>query len=167
MRYLLDKNVIRYALSGLKYGGQRRLSDMEMGSLSFWKRAEEAGSELYISLASYNVLEQMRDNPNVNVLLGSMALLYPTRYHARWSRRIREITGLSREDSHIIGLATFGTDENGEIFGVNALFTYDQPMINGFNSHLTKLEARLDAMTTQLQPPFIHAKLPKILLPGS
>lgn len=165
MRYLLDKNIVRYALSALKYGQQRPLSPLEFHSLAHWKRAEEQGVVLYIGVTTHHVLEQMRDNPGVNLLLRSMLTLYPTQYHRRWSRRVRTMTGLSREDAYMIGLATFGTDTEGKILGVDSFVTYDQPLHNGFAQHRAGLQARLEAMTTQLTHPFINAKLPKLMLP--
>ncbi|MBN1995059.1 MAG: hypothetical protein JW953_20360 [Anaerolineae bacterium] len=60
MRCLLDKNVIRYTLSGLHHGHRRPLSPLETGALLFWQTAETQETELFISQASYQVLQQLR-----------------------------------------------------------------------------------------------------------
>lgn len=167
MRYLLDKNVIRYAISGLYYGHRRLLSSLETSALAFWRANEQDGAELYISHFSFHVLQPMADMREVQVFLDSVAVLFPTRYHQRWARRIRETTGLSREDAAMIALATFGTNQTGNILGVNALISYDQPMINGYHQHLTALRRRLQAMQVQLSEPFQGATLPEILNPSN
>ena len=165
MRCLLDKNVARYAIAGLRYGRLRPLSALEMGALSFWHGAEEHGVSLFISRASSQVLKRLSGYDEVRVLLDSVRVLSPTRYHARWSRRIRETTGLTREDAAMIALSSFGSDERGGILGTHGLVTYDQPMINGYLNHLPRLERRLQAMAAQLPAPFRRVTLPRVATP--
>jgi hypothetical protein len=167
MRCLLDKNVIRYALSGLHHGHRRLLSPLEAGALLFWQAAETQEVELFISQASYQVLQQLSRYHEVSVLLNSMEVLYPTRYHARWARRLRDTTGLSREDAAIIALATFGTNLTGTILSVHQVVTYDQAMITGYTNHLPTLQRRLKAMTSQLPAPFHRATLPDLTTPDT
>ena len=90
----------------------------------------------------------------VQLFLNSVDVLFPTRYHSRWTRRIRETTGLTREDAAIIALASFGSNQLGNILGVHYVLTYDQGLINGYRDHLTLLNRRLRAMTVQLRPPY-------------
>ena len=47
MRCLLDKNLVRYILTGLHYGRERPLTPLESGALSLWRVAEERGVPLY------------------------------------------------------------------------------------------------------------------------
>jgi len=165
MRCLLDKNVARYAIAGLRYGRLRLLSPLETDALSFWHTAEERGVALFISHVSFHVLQRLAGYDEVRVLLDSVRVLSPTRYHARWSRRIRETAGLTREDAAMIALASFGSDQQGSILGTHLLITYDQPMINEYLDLLKKLERRLRAMTAQLPAPFHQATLPRMATP--
>lgn len=103
----------------------------------------------------------------VRLLLDAMEVLYPTRYHARWTRRIRDTTGLSREDAAMIALATFGANSARTIIGVHRLITCDQPMITGYTNYLPILERRLRAMIAQLSPPFHNATLPELTTPNT
>jgi len=165
MRCLLDKNVARYAIAGLRYGHLRLLSPLETGALSLWRTAEEHGAALFVSPASFQVLQRLARYDEVRVFLDSVNVLSPTRYHIRWARRIRETTGLTREDAALIALASFGSDQQGSILGTLLLITYDQPLINGYLNHLPALKRRLRAMTTQLQAPFHQATLPRLATP--
>jgi hypothetical protein len=165
MRCLLDKNVARYAIAGLYHGRLRPLSSLEVSVLSCWRVAEERGVALYISLASFHVLQRLAGYAEVRVLLDSAQVLSPTRYHTRWTRRIQETTGLAREDAAMIALATFGGDPQGHILGVHALMTCDQPMIHGYRDRLPQLQRRLRAMAIQLPAPFHQVALPRLATP--
>lgn len=165
MRYLLDKNIVRYAITGLLYGRRRLLSSLEAGALSFMRAAETEDHSLYISHVSFEVLKRLKQYAEVNVILTEVDVLFPTRYYNRWSRRVRETSGLSREDAAIIALASFGTNSAGSILGTHAVVTYDQPMVNGYRQNLPLLQRRLRAMSNQLPVPFYFAKLPEILTP--
>ncbi|MFN8456823.1 MAG: hypothetical protein U0401_19515 [Anaerolineae bacterium] len=123
MRYLLDKNIVRYAIAGLYFGRQRLLSSVERGALIFWRAAETNDVELFISHTSWQVLQTMTHYNEVRLFLDSVQVLYPTRYHRRWTRRIRETTGLTREDTAMIALGSFGTNVAGTILGVHGLVT--------------------------------------------
>ena len=108
--YLLDKNVARYAIAGLHYGRLRPLLPVEMGALAFWRTVEQQHDALFISHASFHVLRRLAEYAEVQALLDSVTVLWPTRYYTRWTRRIRATTGLSREDCAEIAVASFGTD---------------------------------------------------------
>lgn len=164
-RCLLDKSVARLTIAGLRYGHRRLLSPLETGALSLWRAAEEHDVALYISHASFQVLRRLPAYDEVRIFLDSVSILSPTRYHARWTRRIRETTGLTREDTAMIALASFGSDLQGRILGTHLLITYDQSMINGYLNHLPTLRRRLRAMTAQLRAPFHQATLPRLATP--
>lgn len=165
MRYLLDKNVIRHAITGFRDMMTRSLLELELGALTFWQASERRAEDVFISEASFNILQTRLDYDEVIVFLDFVNVLVPSRYHARWARRIRESTGLSREDAAMIALATFGSNDSGKILGVHQLLTYDIPMINGFQSYHSTLEHRLKVMTEQLPLPFNQAALPEIMTP--
>ena len=164
-RYLLDKNVARYAIAGLRFGHLRPLSHEELGALIFWRAMELQGASLFISHTSFHILHRLAGYAEVQTLLDSVAVLWPTRYYTRWTRRIRETTGLSREDCAQIALASFGTDSEGRILGVHYLVTYDQPLARGYRNYIAVLNRRLHAMTAQLPPPFNQALLPALATP--
>jgi hypothetical protein len=165
MRYLLDKNIVRYAITGLHYGRQRPLSLLEMGALSFWRTVETHQAELFISDVTFQVIHRLSRYSVVGIFLDSVQILLPTRYRVRWARRIRETTGLSREDAAIIALASFGTNSAGTILGVHRLITYDQSMITGYINHLPILKDRLRAMISQVPTPFDQTTLPQLVTP--
>lgn len=165
MHYLLDKNVVRHAVTALRDARRRPLLPLELGALSFWQVARRRGVILFISRPSYNVLQRRRHYREALVFLKFSEVLSPTRYHTRWARRVRETSKLSREDAAMIALATFGSDSSGTILGVPKLITYDFPMINGYQKKCSRLERRLQAMTAQLHPPFDKAILPKLMTP--
>jgi len=165
MRCLLDKNIARYAIAGLRYGHLRPLSALETGALSFWRAAEEHDVELFISRASFHVLQRLARYDEVRILLDAVQVLSPTRYHARWARRVRETTGLAREDAALIAVTSFGSDLQGSILGAHLLITCDQPLVNGYLNHFSELQRRLRAMTVQLPTPFHQATLPRVMTP--
>jgi hypothetical protein len=164
MRYLLDKNVVRYAITGLCYRHARPLSPLELSSLSFWRAARLQNVAILISHVSFEILRQLNYR-EVQFFLNTIDVLTPTRYHARWARRIRETTTLTREDAAMIALASFGSNRQGNILGTHSLLTYDRAMINSFQKHLLILERRLQAMTAQLSAPFYQAALPHLHTP--
>ncbi|MEJ5309328.1 MAG: hypothetical protein WHX52_06120 [Anaerolineae bacterium] len=165
MRCLLDKNVVRYLLTGLYYGRLRSLTPLETSALSLWRAAEERGVTLFVSRYTFNVLQCLQPYPLAQIVLNAMPALSPTRYHARWARRIRESTGLSREDAAMIALGSFGSNEAGDILGVHWLATSDQPLLNGYRATLPTLKRRFRAMTAQLSAPFCNAALPHLISP--
>jgi hypothetical protein len=149
MQYLLDKNVVRHAITAFRDGFRRPLLPLELGALTFWQVAEMRAARVFISEASFNVLQRRLHYDEAIAFLDFVEVLSPTRYHTRWARRIRETSKLSREDAAMIALATFGSDPSGMILGVHRLITYDFPMINGYQKKRSRLERRLQAMTGQ------------------
>lgn len=164
MRCLLDKNVVRNIVAATRYRHERSLRPMEENALHFWRWATRQKMQIWLSSEEVNILKQYH-YAEVVTFLRVTKVLYSGRYHIRWRRRIRETTGLTREDSSLLGLSTFGTDQSGSILGVDIFVTYDRPMINGFNEHHNALQQRLTAMTAQLPVPYNKATLPRILAP--
>jgi hypothetical protein len=165
MRCLLDKNVVRYTIAALRYRHLRLLSRLELDALSLWRVAEGRNASIFISSASFNMLQRLGEYDEIRIFLASVNGLSATRYHARWARRIRETAGLSREDAAIVALASFASDPHGSILGSHLLITSDQPLINGYLNHLSELERRFRAMTVQLPAPFHLATLPRLATP--
>jgi hypothetical protein len=60
----------------------------------------------------------------VQTFLAYVEVMQAGRYFKRWTRRLQE-HGFTREDAKILGLGTFGTDEAGEILGVQAIIILD------------------------------------------
>lgn len=166
MRCLLDKNVIRHAIAGLYFASRRPLFRLEMDALRFWRVAEEHDVALFISHVSHHVLQRFSEYEEVQIFLNSVSVLSPTRYHVRWTRRIRETTGLTREDAAMIALASFGTDEQSSLLGTHLLITQDQAIVNAYSHHLPTLQRRFRAMTAQLRPPYCYALLPRLATPS-
>ena len=106
MQYLLDKNVVRHAITGFRDGLKRPLLPLESGALAFWQAAEMHAAKVFISEASFHVLQRRLHYDEAIVFLDFVEVLSPTRYHTRWARRIRETSKLSREDAAMIALAT-------------------------------------------------------------
>lgn len=165
MRYLLDKNIVRFALVGLRLGRTRSLSFYEEHSIRFIREIDGTDSTLLISNAAFHIVSRWTQYPEVQGLLARVNVLYPTRYHKRWSRRVRETAGLTREDSAMVALATFGGSQKDNLFGANFLVTFDQPLVNGYMQHKRKLSQRLNRMRAQLRSPFDKASMPDVLTP--
>jgi hypothetical protein len=164
-RCLLDKNLIRYILTGLYYGRLRPLTPLEVNALTLWRTAEKHGVALFISRYTFNVLQRLRPYAVAQIVLDAMPVLSPTHYHTRWTRRVRESTGLTREDAAMVALASFGSNDAGDLLGVHWLATSDQPLCNGYRAAFALLERRFRAMTVQLPSPFCHAALPQLATP--
>lgn len=167
MGCLLDKNLVRYILNGLYHGRSRPLSPLELSALSLWRTAEEQGVPLYISRYTYNVLQRLRTYVIAQIVLDTMPALAPTRYHARWARRVRETAGMTHEDAAMVALASFGNNDAEDLVHIQWLATCDQLLVNGYRAVLPTLERRFQAMTAQLPPPFCQAALPQVIAPDS
>jgi len=164
-RYLLDKNVIRRAIVARRNGRLRSLTPEELGVLAFWRAIEQDQGTLLISSAAFHLLEHLSPSVEVQVVLDSMGVLWPTQYHKRWARRIRDTTGLTSEDSAQIALASFGADTEMAFLGAHYLVTLDQALMAGYRGHLPALNRRLQAMIVQLESPYDRAVLPRIVAP--
>ena len=164
-RCLLDKNVVRYALAGLRHGPVRPLLPMEAGALSLWWLAERRGVSLYITDASAHVLARLSAYREVLTFLAAVSVLSPGPYARRWARRAREVASLAPEDAMMLALASFGTDDSGAILGVSVLATYDQGLIRTLQDRRPILEDRLQVMLAALNLPFRSVGLPRVMSP--
>ncbi|MFH1908935.1 MAG: hypothetical protein ABIL11_16400 [Chloroflexota bacterium] len=59
----------------------------------------------------------------------SLEVAFPTRYFTRWSRRLQEF-GFTPEDARVLALASFGSNQDGNILGMHWVATYDQPSMS-------------------------------------
>jgi len=166
-RCLLDKNIVRAAIAGLRFGLRRPMLPAEFDALALWRAAEQAqpAVELFIPFTSAHILAVFADYAQVRLLLESTVVLWPGPYARRWRRRLRDTTGLTSEDAMILALGTFGTNAAGDILGVPVIVTADQPLLNGYHEHANTLRRRLRAMAAHLQPPFDQAALPRLAAP--
>jgi hypothetical protein len=164
---LLDKNIVRRALNGL--AGQRRgrqPDDMELEILTLLRLAQPPNGQLHTSPETANILRRLKARYLAEVLVFSalVSTMQPGRYFKRWARRLREY-GFTREDPIILALGTFGYDPENSFFGVTAVVTLDQPLINNLEVHRDALLQRLASMTRQLAMPFYEATLPELWRP--
>jgi len=98
------------------------------------------------------------------LFLASVEVLRPGKYFKRWARRLREMN-FTGEDANILGLGSFGVDEEGLILGVHVIATYDQALINKYALDYEAIQEKLEAMTADLDPPFRDAGLPEVKRP--
>ena len=110
------------------------------------------------------MLKRYASHREAQFLLSLTRVLLAAPYFRRWARRVRE-EGFTREDAKMLGLATFGTTETGELLGVETVVTLDRPLTHHYTSTLPTLQGKLAAMATDLQAPFCHASLPKLRTP--
>lgn len=161
MRYLLDKNVVRYCVRGL-------LGDLRQDDVRFSLRLLLAPGldELFISLETFHILEHIVAVPQRRVILRRTSPLFPIRYTRRWARRLREVN-FDREDAYLLSLATFGTDQpkEGRILGVDVFVTYDLAFQVHYQSVQSAMQQRLRRMTAQLPPPYDRAIVPQVQKP--
>ena len=149
---LLDKNVVRRAVEGI--------GKAQIGQLL----TNEERVSLELLLAVEHSLERYGDHPDVQVFLRFVQILRPARYFKRWSRRLRE-HGFTREDAKVLALVTFGTDPQATRLGVDQVASFDQSLINHFESSHDRLVQRFKAMTAQLPSPYRSARLPDVCSP--
>ena len=113
----------------------------------------------------------------ISIITARIEHFIPLRYQRRWRRRLRQTFGFEREDAHQLALATFGSDTQGTILGVDVLVTFDKRLINRktkssvseanrFYAHLLQIETKLCRMTPHLLPPYSQAILPELAIPG-
>ncbi len=169
MHCLLDKVTARYATQGLlKLAENRSLTVEEMFSLDLLSRAALEGIRLFISPSSANILKKLGVLPRystiINIFSDQTEIALPSRYFKRWARRLRDV-GFTREDSSVLALASFGTDINAAILGMNFIATFDQPMINHWSVEQASIQKRFTAMKNEIPSPYCHASLPGVLRP--
>jgi hypothetical protein len=160
MRCLLDKGVVRRAIEGWtrKAAGRSLLLDQEKAV----ELLMTCPFELCISIELCHILTHIVKVPQASLILEHTIVLFPTRYHRRWARRLRELN-FTREDAKILACGSFATDERKEILGVNFIVTCDQALRNKYELDLPKIERQFLAMRERLRPPYTRAALPRLL----
>lgn len=61
----------------------------------------------------------------------------------------------------MLSLATFGTDEAGEMLGVSVVATFDQRLISNYTHELAVIRGQFKAMVASLEPLFCYAGCPR------
>ncbi len=166
-RILLDKNIARSAIGGLRFGARRPLLPVEFEALAVWRAAEQQSPrpQLLIPYTTTHLLQALADYAEVRLLLISTGPLWPGPYVRRWQRRVRESAGLTSEDALIVALGTFGRVPDTSTIGVEWIVTADLHMIHAVTRHRTELERRLAHMTDQLRDLYHVVKLPRVISP--
>jgi hypothetical protein len=168
MLLLLNKSVARKSVSGLdKMAEIFPLSEAESISLCILEQATKSQIRLFIAPESLHILlslEQTYALHSIRPFLDHVDVLYPGRYFKRWARRLRQ-RGFTREDTKVLSLATFGTNEAGKILGVSAVVTFDQSLTNKYTHEFAAIQDQFEAMIAGLEPPFCYARLPEVMLP--
>jgi hypothetical protein len=170
MRCLLDKVTARFSVQGLlKLAEGRELTEEELLSIDLLARSEPPTTRLFIAPPSANVARSLARMPRYSgvtlFFFGKVEVARPAYYFKRWARRLRDF-GFAREDAAILALATFGTDEEETILGMDFVATYDQRMIRHWSGQREAIQARLAAMRRDIPPPYSHAILPQVERPG-
>jgi hypothetical protein len=101
----------------------------------------------------------------VEELAPLLHVLVPAKYQRRWARRLQENFDFSREDAHLLSLATFGTDMAGSILGGDLFVTLDLKCIDRFVANSSLIERRFSRMVSHLPPPYAAADLPEAVTP--
>jgi hypothetical protein len=168
MHLLLDKNVARKSVSGLdKMTEVPPLSDTESIALYILEQAAKGKTRPFIAPESLHILlslERTVASDSIRSFLDQVEVLYPGRYFKRWARRLRRMN-FTREDAKVLSLATFGTDEAGEILSVSIIVTFDQRLISKYAHELAVIRGQFEAMMAGLEPPFCYARLSEVILP--
>ena len=169
MRCLLHKVTARYAVQGLlKLAEGRELTEKELFTLDLLARSQPPTTRLFIAPPSANVSRSLARLPRYSgvtlYFLSRVEIAQPARYFKRWARRLRDF-GFAREDAAILALATFGTDKEGTILGMDLVATYDQPMIRHWSGQREAIQDHLAAMRRDIPVPYSHSSLPQVQRP--
>jgi hypothetical protein len=168
-RCLLDKVVARRAVEGLlKLAEGDSLSEQELFAVDLLYASVEGRIRLFIVPSSKSVLDLLLRLPRYTVVIQAFLdhteTAFPTRYFARWSRRLREF-GYTPEDARVLALASFGSDQGGNFLGMHWVATYDQPLMSLWALKQAAIAKRLKAMTDQIPHPYSQVRLPKVSQP--
>ena len=108
------------------------MSEEELYALDLFARCKDESLLLSISPPSEAVLQRLLDMPRykgvVQLFLGRVDVLAPTRYFKRWSRRLRKF-GFAPEDAAILALGPFSVGKDRRQLGVHSIATFDRSMI--------------------------------------
>lgn len=164
-RILLDKNVAGKFLRALEKKGQGiALDPSEIAAVETVDAELANGKRLFIVPQTKNVLSAFfPKREEVQFFLDRVEVIVSGEYFKRWARRLQEM-GFTREDARVLSLGTFGTDEQQSFLGVDEVLTFDKPLVTLFEEKQNKIHDKLEAMKRDVQPPYDHAKLPKVKL---
>lgn len=141
------------------------LTDEQQDAVAVLGLAPE--NALFMSDETWNLLIAKRAPRWImSIITARIEHLAPLRYQRRWRRRLRQTFGFEREDAHQLALATFGSDTQGTILGVDVFVTFDKRLINRFYAHFLEIETKLCRMTAHLLSPYSRAILPELVTPG-
>lgn len=163
--YLLDKNVMRKAVTGIARARLGRLLPQdEWTCLALLLKCQRQDVLLFVPRELRNILAHHRAQVEASLGLSFVEVMEHGRYLKRWARRLRNY-GFTREDATLLSYGTFGVGRGGEVLGATGIITLDRRFIRNFEIQQQVLEKRLRAMTVQLMPPYHHAMLPMVLEP--
>ncbi|MBM4029124.1 MAG: hypothetical protein FJ280_27565 [Planctomycetes bacterium] len=168
MRLLLDKSVVRRYFEGVAALARGlTLTAEEQHAVLLVHLAHQRERRLFLPIEAYHLLmahgRQIAPAETL-MFLKRVDILYPARYFKRWARRVRART-FTPEDAKVLALGTFGTDERGELLGVHAVVTHDQPMVRKWEREQVWFGQRLREMARQLDAPYASAILPEVRSP--
>ncbi len=163
--YLLDKNIVRKAISGLvRLQVGKSPGEDETDVLALLWLADEGRYVATISPETANVLRRHAGNPTVDLVVARTEALRTGRYFKRWARRLLDYE-FTYEDAKVLSLGTFGANQTASRLGVSAIITLDTHFINNLHARGDVIRRRVRAMTTQLAPPNDQAVLPDLHMP--
>jgi hypothetical protein len=159
---LLDKNIVRYwTIALLKTVNNQSLLPLQQKAMIL----VTTESNLFISKEVYHILTKRVQLPQiVPLILNQVDILYPTKYHKRWIRRLQEITSFTREDAVQLAYGTFSTNQKGSMLGVTFIYSTDKKLATEYKNQYSKIEDRFHSMIQQFEKPFSKATLPEIRL---
>lgn len=159
-RILLDKNVARRMLEGLASLAENTApNDEEQIALDLLFSFTQRDVRIFIVPSTARFLKARHDDvEEVREFRERVEVIVSAPYWRRWARRLQAF-GSTREDARVLSLGTFGTDED-------EILTFDKPMANLFRVRQKQIQAKLDAMKRDLEPPYDDAELPDVKLLG-
>jgi len=125
-----------------------------------------SGARFFISRELANLLRLHVPPSVVGQIASLLQLLIPLKYQRRWARRLHQDFGFSREDAHLLSLATFGSDLSGEILGVDLFVTFDLKLIDRFTASSSVIKKRFSRMVSHLRHPYTTVLLPEVVTPA-
>lgn len=166
-RILLDKNVARRMLEGLASLAENTApNDEEQIALDLLFSFTQRDVRIFIVPSTARFLKARHDDvEEVREFRERVEVIVSAPYWRRWARRLQAF-GSTREDARVLSLGTFGTDEDESFLGADEILTFDKPMANLFRVRQKQIQAKLDAMKRDLEPPYDDAELPDVKLLG-
>lgn len=164
-RILLDKNVARRMLEGLASLAENIAPNaQEQIALDLLFSFAQSDVRVFIVPSTDRILKAKHDDAiEVRDFREHVEIIVSAPYWRRWARRLQAF-GFTREDARVLSLGTFGTDNDESFLGTDEILTFDKPMVNLFRIRQKQIQAKLDAMKNDLEPPYDEAGLPDVKL---